>query len=176
MAKVFIDNDPVTRAVEEIERVSQCSERSGREKGQVLIDMAILSGFADPDEIEHEEEVCRHSDHVFKHEENVSVREVGAFFGDDSPEAHDFRNGIELHDPKHPTHRLRLKSHPECEDGEIYLISITPKGFDAINWETKRLGKKSRCGCYPVFVRRTELLEAGYRLVSPRKRKSRKIA
>jgi len=171
MAKTFIDNDPVTRVVEEIERGSHCGERFGRENGHVLIDVAILSGFADPDEIEHEEEICRHSDHVSKKDEDVSTMEVGAFFGDGSPEAHDFRNGIELHDPKHPTHRLRLKQHSECEDGEIYLISVTVKGFDAIIWETKRLGKKSKCGCYPVFVKRSELIDAGYRLVSPRKRK-----
>jgi len=165
------------RAVDVIERSTQCGEGFGRERSKTgLIDLEILAGFADPDELRHEEEICRHCEHVAKHDDDVADGEVEAFLEGGSFEDHDFRDGIKLHDPRRPSHRLKLKNHPECQSDEVYLLSVTPKGFDIIRWETKRMGSKTTCGCHPVFVKRTELTDAGYRLIKPRQAKVRQVA
>jgi hypothetical protein len=161
---------------DKIERGSQCSEGFGREKSRTgKIDMALLVGFADPDEIENEERICGHT-RPTKRDDDVVDGEIDAILEGGSVEEHDFRNKIKLHDPKRPSHRLKLRVHPECESDEVYLLNATPKGFDLIRWETKRMGTKTACGCYPVFVKREELLVAGYRLTKPRKSKQRAVA
>lgn len=83
------------REIEAIERSTQCGEGFGRETFKTLVDVALLAGFADPDEIANEERVCRHSDHVSKHDDDVADGEVSAFLeGRPSFESTDFRDGI----------------------------------------------------------------------------------
>jgi len=68
--------------------------------------------------------------------------------------------------------------HPELREGEIYLTNCYEEeeleencveDFSAIGWKTKRRGRKAYDinreriynGAFPVFVRATELEEAG---------------
>ena len=172
-ARLSSDVDAV---VNEIEKDTVCSEGFGREVGRTGIDLLLLANFVDPDEIENEERVCRHSERASKHDGDVVDGEVEAFLEGGDFEGHDFRDGITLHDPRRPSHRLKLKVHPECGKDEVYLLNVTRKAFDIIRWETKRMGKQTSCGCYPVFVKRSELHTAGYRLVKPKQRKTQAVA
>lgn len=91
---------------------------------------------------------------------------------------------------KHPEQRKEdfNKHHPEIQDDEVFLYNITKHGTESytaldeevpaesheqawsrIEWKTKRLGQdsfdidgKSLPYMRPVFVKRQELIDAGY--------------
>jgi len=68
------------------------------------------------------------------------------------------------------------RNHPECQPGEMFYTNLpkTPSdqpgtGFQSIEWGTKRMGQVAYMlggsvwdGGFPVFVQKSELIEAGY--------------
>jgi len=61
------------------------------------------------------------------------------------------------------------KQHPELRDGEIFLENCYSH-YDRIGWQSKRAGQQaydnsgnaiSAALCFPVFVRESELVDAG---------------
>lgn len=167
----------VDEAASEIERGTVCAEGFGRELPQGHgVDLDILLGFADPDEVGNEERICRHSERPSKHDGDVVDGESADFMecGSTGSSDHDFRDDIVLTTTKKSkkTRVLKTHHHPECGKDEVFLISLTRTGFDNLTWKTKRMGSVRPCGCFPVFVQRAELKNAGFRIVKPRAKKA----
>ncbi len=71
--------------------------------------------------------------------------------------------------------QFNVKPHPEANSDEVFLTNSQARNYQHIGWETKRRGSVPYdtsgkvCGdgvsLFPVFVKRHELISAGFTFV-----------
>ena len=59
---------------------------------------------------------------------------------------------------------LKIGSHPERKEDEIFLTTAKPHLYHTYRWHTKRHGETDGDGNWPIFVKKSEAVVAGFKV------------